>query len=103
LCLSSQAWHFTVLSDSSFGSDVVVVELASTVATGDDPVAGMGDDTVVATVLAAVVDTDEPTDGNTSVVTGGTISVVTSGNNSTLHKTSSGELAISVDVNERTD
>jgi len=104
LCLSSQTWHFVVLSDSSFGSDTVeVVELASTVATGDDPVVGMGDDTVVATVVAAVVVTDEPTFGNISVVTGGTTSVVTSGNNSTLHTTSSGELAISADVNEQTD
>jgi hypothetical protein len=109
LCLSSQVWHFVVLSEfNSFGSDKVeVVELASTVATGDDPVVRTGDDAAVATVVAAVVDTDDPTVGNRSVVTGGGTSVVTccniSGNNSILHKTSSGELVTSAAVNERTD
>jgi hypothetical protein len=100
LCLSSQAWHFVLSEYNSFGSDKVeVVELASTVATGDDPVAGMGDDAVVATVVAAVVETDDPTVGNTSAVTCGAIS----GNNSILHTTSSGEFATSPAVNEQTD
>jgi hypothetical protein len=104
LCLSSQVWHFVVLSeDSSFGSDKVeVVELASTVATGDDPVVRMGDDVAVAAVVTAV----DPTVDNTSVVTGGGTSAVTcgnsSGNNSILH-TSSGELATSAADNDRTD
>lgn len=109
LCLSSQVWHFVVLSeDSSFGSDKVeVVELASTVATGDDPVVSMGDVAAVATVVAAVVDIDDPTADNTSVVTGGNTSAVACGNisgdNSILHKTSSGELTTSAADNERTD
>lgn len=108
LCLSSQVWHFVVLSeDSSFGNDKVeVVELASTVATGDDPVVRMGDDVAVATVVTAV-DIDDPTVDNTSVVTGGDTSAVTcgnsSGNNSILHTTSSGELATSAADNDRTD
>jgi hypothetical protein len=108
LCLSSQVWHFVVLpEDSNFGSDKVeVVELASTVATGDDPIVRIGDDDAVVTVVTAVVDNDNPTFDNTSVVTGGDTSAVICGNisgsNSILHM-SSGELATSAADNERTD
>jgi hypothetical protein len=67
----------------------------------------MGDAAAAATVVAEVVDIDDPTVDNTSVVTGGNTSAVTcgniSGNNSILHKTSSGELATSAADNERTD